>query len=279
MQKLSEEPAADSTALQRAAFPIVVALSFSHLLNDMMQSLVPAIYPIIKDAYRPRLRPDRPDHVRVPAHRLAVPAARRHLHRPPAAALFARRRHGHDAASGLIVLANAGSYGMLLLGAASSAPARRSSTPNRRAWRGWPRAAGTALPNRCSRSAARPGRPSVRCWRPSSSCRAARQASPGSRSRRCWPWSCCCRSANGTRANRRPVRQLKAGARPDRRRSGARVAFAVGILVLLMFSKSAYSASLQLLLHLLSDREVRRFGAGLADLLFLFLVVAGGWDR
>jgi FSR family fosmidomycin resistance protein-like MFS transporter len=33
------------------AFPILIALSFSHLLNDMMQSLVPAIYPIIKDAY------------------------------------------------------------------------------------------------------------------------------------------------------------------------------------------------------------------------------------
>jgi FSR family fosmidomycin resistance protein-like MFS transporter len=33
------------------AFPILLALSFSHLLNDMMQSLVPAIYPIIKEAY------------------------------------------------------------------------------------------------------------------------------------------------------------------------------------------------------------------------------------
>ena len=36
---------------QRAALPILLALSFSHLLNDMLQSLVPAIYPIIKTAY------------------------------------------------------------------------------------------------------------------------------------------------------------------------------------------------------------------------------------
>ena len=32
-------------------FPIVLALSFTHLLNDLMQSLLPAIYPIIKSQY------------------------------------------------------------------------------------------------------------------------------------------------------------------------------------------------------------------------------------
>jgi hypothetical protein len=34
-----------------AAFPVIVALSFSHLLNDMMQSLVPALYPMLKGSY------------------------------------------------------------------------------------------------------------------------------------------------------------------------------------------------------------------------------------
>jgi FSR family fosmidomycin resistance protein-like MFS transporter len=34
-----------------AAFPIIMALSFSHLLNDMMQSLVPALYPMLKGSY------------------------------------------------------------------------------------------------------------------------------------------------------------------------------------------------------------------------------------
>ncbi len=36
----------------RAAMPVLIALSATHLLNDMMQSLIPAIYPLIKDTYR-----------------------------------------------------------------------------------------------------------------------------------------------------------------------------------------------------------------------------------
>ena len=34
-----------------ATFSIILALSFSHFLNDMMQSLLPALYPMLKDAY------------------------------------------------------------------------------------------------------------------------------------------------------------------------------------------------------------------------------------
>ena len=42
----------DAGALAAAsAFPFVLALTFAHLLNDVMQSLIPAIYPIIKDTY------------------------------------------------------------------------------------------------------------------------------------------------------------------------------------------------------------------------------------
>src|ERR1700733_1037890 len=33
------------------AFSIIMALSFSHMLNDMMQSLIPALYPMIKGSY------------------------------------------------------------------------------------------------------------------------------------------------------------------------------------------------------------------------------------
>lgn len=32
-------------------FPILLAISFSHLLNDTMQSLIPAIYPLVKNAF------------------------------------------------------------------------------------------------------------------------------------------------------------------------------------------------------------------------------------
>ncbi|MSP87925.1 MAG: MFS transporter [Alphaproteobacteria bacterium] len=38
--------AADSTT-----FAVILSLSFCHLLNDMMQSMVPALYPILKDSY------------------------------------------------------------------------------------------------------------------------------------------------------------------------------------------------------------------------------------
>ena len=40
-----------SRSLDGAAFSILMALSFSHFLNDMMQSLVPALYPMLKSGY------------------------------------------------------------------------------------------------------------------------------------------------------------------------------------------------------------------------------------
>jgi FSR family fosmidomycin resistance protein-like MFS transporter len=53
MQKsVPPESSSRLVAAPEATFSIVLALSFAHLLNDMMQSLLPAIYPIIKDAYR-----------------------------------------------------------------------------------------------------------------------------------------------------------------------------------------------------------------------------------
>jgi FSR family fosmidomycin resistance protein-like MFS transporter len=47
---------ATASAIERriaegTAFSIILALSFSHMLNDMMQSLVPALYPMIKGTY------------------------------------------------------------------------------------------------------------------------------------------------------------------------------------------------------------------------------------
>jgi FSR family fosmidomycin resistance protein-like MFS transporter len=38
--------------VEQTVFPILFALSFSHLLNDTIQSLIPAIYPIIKTSYQ-----------------------------------------------------------------------------------------------------------------------------------------------------------------------------------------------------------------------------------
>jgi FSR family fosmidomycin resistance protein-like MFS transporter len=36
---------------EKAAFTILTAISFCHLLNDMVQSLIPAIYPLLKDSF------------------------------------------------------------------------------------------------------------------------------------------------------------------------------------------------------------------------------------
>lgn len=36
---------------EKIVFPILFAISFSHLLNDTIQSLIPAIYPIVKENY------------------------------------------------------------------------------------------------------------------------------------------------------------------------------------------------------------------------------------
>src|ERR1700686_4970443 len=39
-------------AVDGAVFAVLAALSFSHFLNDMIQSLVPAIYPILKTSFQ-----------------------------------------------------------------------------------------------------------------------------------------------------------------------------------------------------------------------------------
>ena len=52
MQQSSPAVAISSNAIaHQIAVPVLLALSFSHLLNDVMQSLVPAIYPLIKATY------------------------------------------------------------------------------------------------------------------------------------------------------------------------------------------------------------------------------------
>lgn len=40
-----------TTATQRPLLPILVALSGAHLLNDLIQSMIPAMYPLLKETY------------------------------------------------------------------------------------------------------------------------------------------------------------------------------------------------------------------------------------
>ncbi len=54
MQKPIATPGVESVQplVNNTVLPILLALSFSHLLNDTMQSLIPAIYPMVKDAFQ-----------------------------------------------------------------------------------------------------------------------------------------------------------------------------------------------------------------------------------
>jgi len=51
MRTTAAAPATSLPGVREAAYPIVAALCFAHFLNDMTQALLPAIYPIIKQTY------------------------------------------------------------------------------------------------------------------------------------------------------------------------------------------------------------------------------------
>lgn len=50
MEKIATTKAPVQQAAERTVFSVLLALSFSHLINDAIQSLIPAIYPIVKDS-------------------------------------------------------------------------------------------------------------------------------------------------------------------------------------------------------------------------------------
>ncbi|MBV8191782.1 MAG: MFS transporter [Alphaproteobacteria bacterium] len=47
----ASDSSASATNANSTTFAVILSLSFCHLLNDMMQSLVPALYPILKESY------------------------------------------------------------------------------------------------------------------------------------------------------------------------------------------------------------------------------------
>ncbi|HET6926484.1 MAG TPA: MFS transporter, partial [Hyphomicrobiaceae bacterium] len=117
MQKSALPDVARPLGVPEATFSIVLTLSLAHLLNDMMQSLLPAIYPLIKEAYGL-------DFGQIGLITLAFQLTASLLQ--PVVGMFTDRRPqpfslvaGMAATLiGLIVLARAGSYPMLLIGAA-----------------------------------------------------------------------------------------------------------------------------------------------------------------
>ena len=45
-------PASSQKMAENTVVAVLVAISFSHLLNDTIQSLIPAIYPILKQSFQ-----------------------------------------------------------------------------------------------------------------------------------------------------------------------------------------------------------------------------------
>ncbi|WP_353186615.1 MFS transporter [Bosea sp. (in: a-proteobacteria)] len=109
--------AAPVSTAQRAMMPVLITLSLTHLLNDMIQSLIPAIYPIIKEAYRL-------DFGQIGLITLTFQVSASLLQ--PAVGLYTDKHPMPYSMvvgmgftlSGLIGLAYAGSYGLLLVSAA-----------------------------------------------------------------------------------------------------------------------------------------------------------------
>ena len=182
--------AAPQNMAERVAVPVLAAVSVSHLLNDLIQSLLPAIYPILKESFRL-------DFAQIGLLTLTFQITASLLQ--PLVGLL-HRQAGRARSPWWSAWASR-SIGLLTLSQAAYlsrccswarpwwAWGRPCSIRNPPGWPGWRRAGGMGWPSRCSRSAATPARPSGRCWRPSSSCPWGSPASPGSRSSPCWRWS------------------------------------------------------------------------------------------
>lgn len=52
MHKNSSVYVNPETSAEKTVFPVLFALSFSHLMNDTLQSLIPSIYPLVKESFQ-----------------------------------------------------------------------------------------------------------------------------------------------------------------------------------------------------------------------------------
>ena len=51
VQDAAPQPVPPSFPVQQTVYPVIFAIAFCHMLNDMMQSLLPAIYPNLKKTF------------------------------------------------------------------------------------------------------------------------------------------------------------------------------------------------------------------------------------
>jgi len=108
---------ASTSADDKTAYTVLLAISACHLLNDMMQSLLPAIYPMLKDNYGLDF-----GQIGILTFTFQVTAS---LLQPVVGVVIDRHPRPYSLAvgmgctlAGLLLLASAHNYAMLLLGAA-----------------------------------------------------------------------------------------------------------------------------------------------------------------
>ena len=144
-----------------AAMRVLGAVSASHLINDMMQSLILAIYPVLQGRFSLTFT-----QIGIITLTYQLTAS---LFQPVIGTFTDRKPRPYSlplgmtsTLCGLLLLAYASSYARCCSRPRWSGWARRCSIPSRRASRAWPRAAATASHNRFSRSAATPAARSAR---------------------------------------------------------------------------------------------------------------------
>ncbi len=192
MQKAVADIIADpktSAPAAGVAFPVLIALSFCHMLNDMMQSLISALYPMLKADFNL-------DFTQIGLITLTFQLTAALLQ--PLVGMYTDRRPQPYSLAvgmgstlvGLVLLSVAHSYPMVLFSAAmvgvgSSVFHPESSRVARAASGGR-----YGLAQSLFQVGGTPARRSARCWRHWWCCRAGRAPSPGSPAPPCWACSC-----------------------------------------------------------------------------------------
>ena len=170
-QNTSNQQAAENTA-----FSILVCAGLSHFMNDMIQSVIPSIYPIIKDSYGFSF-------AQIGIITLFFQMMSSILQ--PFTGFYADRHPRPYALAigmcftlaGLLSLAFAGTFTLIILSVSLS----RCFTPKRREWHRWRRAARKALRSQSFKLAETAEMPSARFLRHSWYNRSASAQSAGSR--------------------------------------------------------------------------------------------------
>jgi MFS family permease len=184
----SSASTASTAATANQATPLVMRIigfcALAHLINDLIQSVLPAIYPMLKANYNLSF-------AQIGMITLTFQITASLLQ--PWVGFFTDRRPTPNLLPlgtlctlvGIVMLAFVGSFPMILLASALVGIGSSTFHPKPRVSRGWPRAGASAWPSRPSRSAATPVPHWARCWRRPSSFRSARPTWPGSAWRGC----------------------------------------------------------------------------------------------